>query len=131
MKHFLADHEHDMHDDAHGAHEDYLVSGSGVVKALSYCLNASQLRRMSVQPGTPREMLESDVGKSNAKEMSKELLESAARFRGTLQPLMAREMGAPTPDDLAIRKFVSLLVSSPSLTCPQAALNSSTTLYKV
>lgn len=91
LQHFLEHHEHpELHTGkTPAADEDYFVGGTGVVKALSYCLNASQLKRNSVQPETSTELLESEAGKATAKEMSKTLLESARKWRNSLQPKLA------------------------------------------
>ena len=92
LQHFL---EHSHQDGAprgQAATEDYFVGGTGVVKALSYILNASQAHDVyPSRPGTPNQVLESDLGKAQAKEMSQTLLESARRYRNGLQPVIRRE----------------------------------------
>jgi hypothetical protein len=89
--------------------KDYIVGGTGVVKALSYCLSekAADLRRGSLpQSGsvTPKDRLNMpDIGATRAKNMSKNLLDSARKIRARLQPVMVRE--AKGSDDMAYRKF--------------------------
>ena len=96
-----------------GADEDYLIGGTGMVKALSYCLGqkASDMRRMSTNPTTDTaQMVESAEGRVKAKDMSKNLLASARRMRPRLQSAMTRE--ASNEDEMAYRKLLSPVVSS-------------------
>ena len=80
--------------------DDYIVGGTGVVKALGVCLNrASDLRKGSKDftpsgsgAATPRPVLQGDeVNRGKAKEMSKNLLGSARKIRARLQPALAKE----------------------------------------
>ena len=80
--------------------DDYIVGGTGVVKALGVCLNrASDLKKASkdISPAdsgaaTPRPVLQGDeVNKGKAKEMSKNLLGSARKIRARLQPALVKE----------------------------------------
>ena len=80
--------------------DDYIVGGTGVVKALGVCLNrASDLKKASkdLSPthsgaATPRPMLQGDeVNKGKAMEMSKNLLGSARKIRARLQPALVKE----------------------------------------
>ncbi|KAL9599582.1 MAG: hypothetical protein Q9219_003738 [cf. Caloplaca sp. 3 TL-2023] len=82
--------------------DDYIVGGSGVVKALGICLNRAtdnkrESRDMSPAPDsgrvTPtRKILQGDeVSKGKAKELSKDLLGSARKIRSRLQPALVRE----------------------------------------
>ncbi|KAB8338921.1 hypothetical protein FH972_021861 [Carpinus fangiana] len=73
-----------------GPDEDYLVGGTGVVKALSYCLSEKS-RANTSGTGTPSEPFDSATGRAEAKEMSKSLLGSARKIRARLQDAMARE----------------------------------------
>jgi hypothetical protein len=88
--------------------KDYIVGGTGVVKALSYCLSekAADLRRSSWATSgtdTPRSHLHPpDIGATRARNMSKHLLESARKIRERLQPVMVRESRGT--DDMAFRK---------------------------
>lgn len=90
-----------------GPDQDYLVGGTGVVKALSYCLRekSSDLRRLSGHlsgtstPTRPR-MVESEEGKAKAKAMSKNLLNSARKIRARLGAAIARET-----DEIVLCKF--------------------------
>ncbi|KAI7361599.1 RNI-like protein [Hortaea werneckii] len=106
---------HDLDDPA--PDDDYIVGGTGVVKALQYVLGekANDLRRTSV-PGTPtlapRERPGSSAGldmeeqRGKAKKMSKNLLESARKIRYRLQPALAKE--ATSGDELAYRRLLFL-----------------------
>ena len=89
-----------------GPDQDYIISGTGVVKALSYCLGqkASDLRRMSTQIGGAgaQAPLDTEAGKEKAKEMSKNLLGSARKIRARLQAAISRE--AKFDDEMANRK---------------------------
>ena len=81
--------------------EDYIVGGTGLVKALGVCLGnrAIDLRRSSkdITPsesgtGTPRHALQgAEMTKGKAKEMSKNLLGSARKIRLRLSPALVRE----------------------------------------
>lgn len=81
--------------------DDYIVGGTGVVKALGVCLGnrATDYRRASrdVTPAesgtvTPRQELQgAEVAKGKAKDMSKNLLGSARKIRARLQPALLRE----------------------------------------
>ncbi|PNS20952.1 hypothetical protein CAC42_2883 [Sphaceloma murrayae] len=113
---------------------DYIVGGTGVVKALSYCLGekAQELRRSSnAIPGStePRasnsssalssgQMTPSQSDKDatagaaltqrqgRAKEMSKNLLGSARKIRARLQPALVKE--ATAGDEMAYRRLLFL-----------------------
>ncbi|KAK5683427.1 Microtubules assembly and stabilization protein [Elasticomyces elasticus] len=112
---------HDYDDPA--PDEDYIVGGTGVVKALQYVLGekAEDLRRSSV-PGTPHSTgamtprdgrPESSAGfplteeqRGKAKAMSKNLLESARKIRQRLQPALIKE--ATAGDELSYRRLLFL-----------------------
>lgn len=80
--------------------EDYIVGGNGLVKALQYFLSeeAIELRRGSLTASgsvTPR-MSQVEPGqeikrKGKAREVSKELLDSARKLRARLQPALVKE----------------------------------------
>ena len=81
--------------------DDYIVGGTGVVKALGVCLDRSGHVRPSSRDGsplhsgtaTPRAILHgSEVNKGKAMEMSKNLLGSARKIRARLQPALAKEI---------------------------------------
>lgn len=119
-------HDHPSPDD------DYIVGGTGVVKALQYVLGekANDLRRTSVsgtpassntntppptKPSTPREsqrpgssagLPPTEEQRGKAKKMSKNLLDSARKIRHRLQPALARE--AAGADELAYRRALFL-----------------------
>lgn len=90
---------HDADDPA--PDDDYIVGGTGVVKALGVCLGnrAADYRRGSrdVTPAesgtaTPKQSRQgSEVAKGKAKDMSKNLLGSARKIRARLQPALLRE----------------------------------------
>lgn len=105
---------HDRDDPA--PDDDYIVGGTGVVKALQYVLGekANDLRRTSVpstpisgsmtptqRPGSSAGLIEQQQGK--AKKMSKNLLGSARKIRMRLQPALVRE--AQAGDELAYRRL--------------------------
>lgn len=84
---------------------DYIVGGTGVVRALNYCLteftrgNASMPQSGAVSPSAH------PVIAGRAKAMSKDLLESARKIRLRLHPALQK---AGTGDDsMAYRKFYS------------------------
>ncbi|KAL9028531.1 MAG: hypothetical protein Q9196_003122, partial [Gyalolechia fulgens] len=96
----------EIHDnDEPAPDDDYIVGGTGVVKALGICLNrATDLKRGSrdISPApdsgsmtpTKKVFQGSDVNKGKAKEMSKDLLGSARKIRARLQPALVREARA-------------------------------------
>ncbi|MCJ1467837.1 hypothetical protein MMC07_006462 [Pseudocyphellaria aurata] len=90
----------DNHDnDEPAPDDDYIVGGTGVVKALGVCLNrAADLRKSRSGGGgdsgsvTPRKTLQgSEETKGKAKEMSKDLLGSARKIRARLLPALVKE----------------------------------------
>ena len=92
--------------------EDYIVGGTGVVKALSYCLlqKATDLRRQSLPTSgtiTPRSRAENSEDSGKAKTMSKNLLDSARNIRARIQPALARE--ARAGNEMGYRKLLSRL----------------------
>ena len=101
--------------------EDYIVGGTGVVKALQYVLGekASESKRKSLPPTptggtptghlTPKERPGSSAGlvdQGKAKKMSKNLLGSARKIRDRLQPALVKE--ATSGDDMAYRRLLFL-----------------------
>ncbi|KAF2686987.1 RNI-like protein [Lentithecium fluviatile CBS 122367] len=99
-------------DDPPAPDEDYIVGGTGVAKALSYCLRqkATDLRRQSFPASgtmTPRSHRGEDLEElSRAKTMSKTLLENARNIRQRLQPALVRE--ARAGNDMAHRRLLFL-----------------------
>jgi len=101
-------------DDEPAPDDDYIVGGTGVVKALGVCLGncSTDNRRPSrdISPGgsgtvTPKQVLKgADVSKGKAKEMSKDLLGSARKIRARLQPALVRELR--TGNDMGYSKFI-------------------------
>ena len=103
---------HDSDDPA--PDDDYIVGGTGVVKALDICLNrAADGRKDSrdVSPfrsetETPKKVLQgSEVSKGKAREMSKNLLNSARKIRARLQPALIKE--AKAGNDMSYRECKS------------------------
>jgi len=97
--------DHDNDDPA--PDDDYIVGGTGVVKALGVCLNRlgdGRRRSRDITPigsgtATPKQVHQGDeVNKGKAKEMSKNLLGSARKIRARLQPALVRE--AKSGDEL-------------------------------
>jgi len=77
---------------------DYIVGGTGIAKALSYCLSHkdTDLRRVSVPvsgTSTPRSRSRVPVLEepSKARAMSKDLLDTARNTRSRIQPALIRE----------------------------------------
>lgn len=102
--------------------DDYIVGGTGVVKALDICLKRAEhgrndSRDMSPLPsstGTPKKILQgTEVSKGKAKEMSKNLLGSARKIRGRLQPALIKE--ARAGNDMSYSIFHPLLLSQAPL----------------
>jgi hypothetical protein len=95
-------------DDPPAPDEDYIVGGTGVAKALKYCLlqKATDLRRQSL-PASGTMTPKSNAGEvleelSRAKTMSKTLLENARNIRQRLQPVLFRE--ARAGNDMTYRR---------------------------
>ena len=90
--------------------DDYIVGGTGVVKALDICLNratagrhdsfdASRPSPLHSGTATPQKVLKgAETSKGKAKEMSKNLLSSARKIRARLQPALVKE--AKEGDDM-------------------------------
>ncbi|KAL8730393.1 MAG: hypothetical protein Q9181_004677 [Wetmoreana brouardii] len=97
--------------------DDYIVGGTGVVKALGICLNRAGDQRRSSRDMSPapdsgsmtptgRQVLqESEVSKGKAKEMSKNLLGSARKIRARLQPALVREAQAGGSSNMAYKRL--------------------------
>lgn len=107
-------------DDDAAPDEDYIVGGTGVAKALSYCLRQkeSDLRRTSLTgtpgTGTPRSSRPEYFEETHrAKIMSKNLLDNARNIRQRLQLALARE--AKAGNDIPYRKS-TLICNNPILT---------------
>ncbi|KAI9753138.1 MAG: hypothetical protein M4579_005300 [Chaenotheca gracillima] len=96
---------------------DYLIGGTGVVKALSICLGSTaydsrrQSRDQSASASgtaTPRAvpLSTADYEKAKPKVVSKNLLASARKIRSRLQPALARE--AKAEDEMNYRRLCFL-----------------------
>lgn len=101
--------------------DDYIVGGTGVVKALDICLNRAadgrkdsrDLSPLASGTGTPKKVLQgSEVTKGKAREMSKNLLDSARKIRARLQPALIKE--AKTGNDFSYRTCTPLNIQYPS-----------------
>ncbi|KAM0720124.1 hypothetical protein Q7P37_004260 [Cladosporium fusiforme] len=107
-------------DDDPAPDDDYIVGGTGVVKALQYVLGekANDMRKTS-RPSTPisgrltpsGERASSSAGldqegNAKAKQMSKDLLNSARKIRTRLQPALIKE--ATAGDEMAYRRLLFL-----------------------
>lgn len=92
---------HETHDDEPAPDEDYVIGGTGVVKALGICLRnrGNDSRRPSADrtfsdqsdasgSATPKT---NPVSGGKAKDMSKNLLGSARKIRARLQPALVKE----------------------------------------
>jgi hypothetical protein len=96
------------------ANNDYIVGGTGIAKALSYCLThkAADLRRVSVTGSgatTPQSRVGDSEEPSKARTMSKNLLDTARTTRTRIQPALVRE--ARSGNDLNYRTFRLLFYS--------------------
>ena len=110
----------EVNDDDTAPDEDYVIGGTGVVKALGICLKnrTTDSRRPSIdraQSGnvdpapTPTDAAGTAVGRAGrAKDMSKNLLGSARKIRARLQPALLKE--ARTGDRINYRMCHPLLV---------------------
>lgn len=87
-------------DDEPAPDDDYMIGGTGVVKALGICLSnrANDSRapsrdgpRKSMDAGSGASTPISRVSSGKAKIMSKNLLDSARKIRARLQPALAKE----------------------------------------
>lgn len=97
--------------------DDYIVGGTGVVKALQYVLGekANDIGKIS-RPSTPISGARgerqgsaaglSEQGHAKAKQMSKDLLQSARKIRTRLQPALIKE--ATAGDEMAYRRLLFL-----------------------
>lgn len=102
-----------------GPDQDYIVGGTGVVKALNYVLGqqTQDLRRVSLVNGpldANSPIMDPSVGKRKARELSKSLLNSARQIRTRLHPAMLRE--AKKGDEMASRKLSKIQLQLPLLT---------------
>ena len=121
-------------DDEPAPDDDYIVGGTGVVKALGICLGnkASDYRRHSrdVSPArsdtaTPTCVLrDAAVSQGKAKIMSVNLLGSARKIRARLQPALARE--AETGNENAYSEYHNFLSHRDVLNLNQNDSNFST-----
>ncbi|KAL9069698.1 MAG: hypothetical protein Q9157_006069 [Trypethelium eluteriae] len=94
---------HDADDPA--PDDDYIVGGTGVVKALSYVLGEKARRSSMPASGTvtPKDYAKAtEDGKGRAMNMSKNLLGSARKIRDRLRPALVKEANAG--DETAYRK---------------------------
>ena len=103
--------------------DDYIVGGTGVVKALDICLNRAvdgrkdsrDLSPLQSGTGTPKKVLQGNkVSTGKAREMSKNLLDSARKIRARLQPALIKE--AKAGNDLSYRECPSCPSMSTILT---------------
>jgi len=96
----LVGHVEGTHDDEPAPDEDYVIGGTGVVKALGICLRnrgndsrrPSADRAFSDRPdATGSATPKTPVSGGKAKDMSKNLLGSARKIRARLQPALVKE----------------------------------------
>ncbi|KAI4615093.1 hypothetical protein J4E83_006817 [Alternaria metachromatica] len=115
LLHFVGmeDNYKDTDNVSNAADNDYIVGGTGIAKALSYCLSHKEndLRRVSVPASgtsTPRSRNRVPVLEepSKARAMSKDLLETARNTRSRIQPALIRE--AKSDNDLNYRRLLFL-----------------------
>ncbi|OLN82292.1 MAP-like protein 1 [Colletotrichum chlorophyti] len=107
----------DSSDNESAPDDDYVIGGTGVVKALTCCLKnrGDESRRQSGEfirdfedgvpvPASPRPKLPP----KKAKDMSKHLLASARKIRQRLQPALSKARVNPEEDEQNLRKLVFL-----------------------
>lgn len=91
---------HNHHDDEPAPDDDYVIGGTGVVKALGICLRnrGNDSRRAPADPfsdltegGSGSVTPRTPVKGGKAKDMSKNLLGSARKIRARLQPALVKE----------------------------------------
>ncbi|KAL9056437.1 MAG: hypothetical protein Q9162_002918 [Coniocarpon cinnabarinum] len=90
-----------------GPNQDYLVGGTGVVKALSYVLSqkSADLRKSSGQ-GTPTQSSEQqETNKAQSRNMIKTMLGSARKIRCRLQVMMRKEAEGNNEDEFMQRRL--------------------------
>ncbi|KAF1918452.1 hypothetical protein BDU57DRAFT_199501 [Ampelomyces quisqualis] len=90
---------------------DYIVGGTGIAKALSYCLShkATDLRSVSIPASgtsTPKTRADELEEPGKARAMSKNLLDTARNTRSRIQPALIRE--AKNGNDLGYRRLLFL-----------------------
>ncbi|CAO2651904.1 Nn.00g001870.m01.CDS01 [Neocucurbitaria sp. VM-36] len=90
---------------------EYIVGGTGIAKALSYCLShkATDLRRGSQTASgasTPRSRAQDPHEPNKARTMSKNLLDTARNTRSRIQPALVRE--AKNGNDMGYRRLLFL-----------------------
>lgn len=101
--------------------DDYVIGGTGVVKALAACLenNHDDSGRQSgefirdVENGITHQRPRGPPG-GKAKETSKALLSSARKIRRRLQPAILRAKASPKSDEHAYRKLRRVWVDMPA-----------------
>jgi len=113
--------------------DDYVIGGTGVVKALAYCLdhmegdesrtNSAELTRELQANGFDTPPIRGAAA-AKAKDMSLHLLLSARKIRIRLQPPLAKARAAATLDSHAYRKGKRISMSrNHMLICDQAVSN--------
>ncbi|KAH0545122.1 hypothetical protein FGG08_000734 [Glutinoglossum americanum] len=100
LLHLVEDGGEDQSDDQSVHDDDYVVGGTGIVKALGVCLGnmshdsrqpSSELPASAGGLTSPKVALSGLGYRGKARDMSKSLLESARKIRSRLQPALARE----------------------------------------
>jgi hypothetical protein len=102
----------DDHDkDPPAPDDDYVTAGTGVVKALGVCLGTAEYRSRDISPAgsgtvTPQHRLPKPDRSRKAREMSKNLLDSARKIKARLQPALTKEEHGG--DEMSYRKSRNL-----------------------
>ena len=112
--HDVFDEDESENDNNSGPDEDYVIGGTGVVKALACCLKnrGDESRRQSgefvrdVENGVTRSPASLSTG-GKAKDMSKHLLAGARKIRLRLQPALTKAK-ANSDDEMNLRKLMFL-----------------------
>lgn len=126
----------EIHDqDEPAPDDDYIVGGTGVVKALDVCINRAADLRKSSRTGTPggsgsvtpkQTLPEAEESKGKAKEMSKDLLGSARKIRARLLPALIKEAKCGT--EISYSKYGDLSLLNISNQIMQSVSSFSTRL---
>ncbi|KOS20465.1 MAP-homologous protein 1 [Escovopsis weberi] len=96
----------DNDDDAATADENYVIGGTGVVKALTFCLANRSDDSRSINGMVDSQDLGLPTG-GKAKDLSKHLLAGARKIRLRLQPALSKAKANPS-DEINLRKLVFL-----------------------
>ncbi|KAI5271491.1 RNI-like protein [Aureobasidium subglaciale] len=113
--HLDGDQASDASDDETAPDDDYIVGGNGIIKALEYFLGEDNSDRRNGSISLSGTTTPLDIGnpaqsevkrRGKAKEVSKNLLDSARKLRNRLKPALAKEFAAG--DEMNYRRLLFL-----------------------